>query len=91
MYLLLLYLNREQNEECRELWQSWRENMCEKVLLNKGATYSFWKPGLYIKELGKRVKQAKMMGKKSNNEQLMPIHTHRPPKFWIMKAKNASP
>lgn len=37
VYLLLLYFNMKQNQECGVLQQSQRENMCEKVLLNKAA------------------------------------------------------
>lgn len=50
MYLLLLYFNMEQYQECRDLLQSQRQNTGEMVLLNKAANYSFWETNLYIKE-----------------------------------------
>lgn len=50
MYLLLLYFNMEQYQECRDLQQSQRQNTGERVLLNKAANYSSWETGLYIKE-----------------------------------------
>lgn len=34
VYLLLLFKSMEQNQECRDLQQSQRENMSDKVLNN---------------------------------------------------------
>lgn len=40
----------EQNQDCKDLPRSQRVVMGKKVVLNKAANCSFWKPGLYIKE-----------------------------------------
>lgn len=55
--------------------------MCEKVLLNKAANYSFCKTGLYInKELGQRelYKQKRWVKKVTMNSYAY-THTHTPP------------
>lgn len=50
LYLLLLYFNMEQNQECGDLQQSRRQDTGEKVL-NKAANYRSWKLDLYIKRM----------------------------------------
>lgn len=73
-YYILIWSKIRSAETC----QSQRENMCEKVLLNKAANYSFCKTGLYInKELGQRelYKQRRWVKKVMNNYAC----THTPP------------
>lgn len=71
----------EQNQECRDLQESQRENMGNKVL-NKAAIYNFLKSDLYTKEeLGQRKlnKPERWVLKKGMMNNYAHTHTYTPP------------